>query len=243
MKYEYQISGMHCASCVEKVRKSLEGLPGVSSVLVSLSPPRAEIVMSPALSLEVLNGAVKEAGRYTLSEHVAAPFAQDNRENLSAPVELRSLRPLFVIVSYICGGSLLRAILGGDFAFEALMKTFMGGFFVVFSMFKMIDLRGFADGYSTYDLLAQRSRKYALAYPFLELALGIAYLANWAVLVANFLTVLLMSIGSVGVFRALRDKKAIQCACLGTALNLPMTKVTLVEDVAMGAMAVMMILM
>ena len=43
---------------------------------------------------------------------------------------------------------------------------------------KVIDLNGFADGYSTYDLLAKRSRPYALAYPFIELALGILELGR-----------------------------------------------------------------
>ena len=33
------------------------------------------------------------------------------------------------------------------------------------------------------------------------------------------------------------------CACLGTALNLPMTKVTLVEDLTMAAMAAGMLLL
>ena len=50
-----------------------------------------------------------------------------------------------------------------------------------------------------------------------------------------------MAIGSIGVFQALREKKTIQCACLGTALKLPMTKVTLIEDVGMGVMALLML--
>jgi hypothetical protein len=45
------------------------------------------------------------------------------------------------------------------------------------------------------------------------------------------------------VLRALWDKRAIRCACLGTALNLPMTKVTLVEDLTMAAMAALMLIM
>jgi hypothetical protein len=44
-------------------------------------------------------------------------------------------------------------------------------------------------------------------------------------------------VSAVGVLKALLDRRAIRCACLGTALNLPMTKVTLVEDLGMAAMA------
>ena len=50
-----------------------------------------------------------------------------------------------------------------------------------------------------------------------------------------------MLVGAAGVLKALLDKRAIRCACLGTALNLPMTKVTLVEDLTMASMAAAML--
>ncbi len=50
-----------------------------------------------------------------------------------------------------------------------------------------------------------------------------------------------MSIGSVGVLRSLMQKRKIQCACLGTVFELPMTTVTLVENVGMAVMAAMML--
>ena len=53
------------------------------------------------------------------------------------------------------------------------MHAFMGFFLVAFAMLKLFDLPGFADGFQMYDLLAKRSRTYALLYPFLELALGL----------------------------------------------------------------------
>jgi hypothetical protein len=76
-----------------------------------------------------------------------------------------------------------------------------------------------------------------------ELGLGVAYLLNFAPVATNTVTLVLMLVGASGVLRALWDKRAIRCACLGTALNLPMTKVTLVEDLAMAAMAAVMLIM
>ncbi|HYF54378.1 MAG TPA: MauE/DoxX family redox-associated membrane protein, partial [Salinarimonas sp.] len=122
-----------------------------------------------------------------------------------------------------------------------LMLDFMAGFFLVFSFFKLLDLRGFADAYRSYDVIARRSRLWALAYPFVELALGVAYLLRWQLTVVNAVTLVLMIVGSVGVVRALLQKNRIRCACLGTALNLPMTTVTLVEDLGMAAMAALML--
>jgi len=75
-----------------------------------------------------------------------------------------------------------------------------------------------------------------------ELALGVAYRLGFALMVTNIITLVVMLIGAVGVLKALLDKRRIRCACLGTALNLPMTKVTLVEDLTMAAMAAAMLL-
>jgi len=49
-------------------------------------------------------------------------------------------------------------------------------------------------------------------------------------------TVVVLSITTVGVLRSLLQKAQIECACLGTALKLPMTEATLIEN---GIMLVM----
>jgi hypothetical protein len=140
-------------------------------------------------------------------------------------------------VAFLAGAVLLVAWRGGGWDWREAMLDFMAGFFLVFSFFKLLDLRGFADAYRSYDIVARRSRAYALAYPFMELALGVGYLMRWEPTITHAATLVLMLVGSVGVLRALLDKRAIRCACLGTALNLPMTTVTLVEDLGMAAMA------
>ena len=95
------------------------------------------------------------------------------------------LAPLFIILSYIVGGVFIRAWLANDYAFTSLMNNFMGGFFIVFSLFKFLNWSGFADAYSTYDIIASRSRQYGLLYPFIELLLGIAYFTGFAPFAIN----------------------------------------------------------
>jgi len=121
------------------------------------------------------------------------------------------------------------------------MRYFMAYFFLSFAFFKVLDLRGFADAYAEYDIVAKRSRSYALAYPFIEGALGVAYLTNWQPGLTNVLTIVVMTIGSIGVLRALLSKQQIRCACLGAVIKLPMTSITLIEDVGMVAMAAAML--
>jgi hypothetical protein len=198
--------------------------------------------MSRHVATEQLNEAVAERGDYQLKDthdktnHNPAAEAE-------TPQPAESLYPLFLIVAFIAGVVVLIAAAGGAFELGTMMRHFMAGFFIVFAFFKLLDPPGFVSAYRGYDLLARRSKAWAWAYPYVELGLGVAYLLNFAPVATNTITLILMLVGAVGVLRALLDKRAIRCACLGTALNLPMTKVTLVEDLTMAAMAALMLIM
>lgn len=80
-----------------------------------------------------------------------------------------------------------------------------------------------------------------MAYPWLEVALGLMFLLGWFPLLANSITLAIMLIGLFGVVAAVRRKQAIQCACLGTVFNLPMSSVTIIENSIMALMAAAMI--
>jgi hypothetical protein len=105
------------------------------------------------------------------------------------------------------------------------MRTFMGGFFIAFSFFTLLNLSGFADAYATYDIAAMRLRSYRYIYPFIELGRGVAYLAASG-LVTDLVTLAVMSLSTVGVVRSLLKKHAIRCACQGALFYLPMSKIT-----------------
>jgi hypothetical protein len=123
------------------------------------------------------------------------------------------------------------------------MHDFMGFFLVVFSMFKFFDMEGFADGFQMYDLLARQARPYAHVYPFLELGLGLGYLAHFQPVFIYSATVIIMTFGSLGVFNALRKDLDLNCACMGTVLHVPLSTVALVEDLGMAAMATVMLVL
>ena len=117
----------------------------------------------------------------------------------------------------------------------------MGGFFLVFSFFKLLDLKGFAMSYKSYDIPTKIWPTFGFIYPFIELILGILYLKNIAPIATNIFTFLLMSISILGVIISVRKKQTIKCACLGTGFNLPMSTITIIEDGLMILMAGYMI--
>jgi hypothetical protein len=161
---------------------------------------------------------------------------QDN-----SPYAIRNFLPLIVIGTTIVLFTVTKQIVFGFNTYDA-MCDFMGSFFIVFSVFKIMNLRGFVEAYSTYDIIAKRFIVYAYLYPFFELGLGIMYLTRFQLLTANYITLLLMVVGSIGVAYELAQKRQIVCACLGAVFKIPMTYVTLVEDLMMGLMAFIMLI-
>lgn len=129
------------------------------------------------------------------------------------------------------------------FSFQSAMIDFMAAFFLIFGFFKLINITKFAQAYRMYDSIAQYSNLYAHAYPFIEIGLGLCYLFRIQLFTVNIITLILMSINSIGVYFALQKKETLMCACLGSLFKLPMTYVTLSEDLIMGLMALMMIFM
>lgn len=138
-------------------------------------------------------------------------------------------------------GIILLSLGYANFSSVNFMTAFMGVFFVVFAIFKLLDLRGFVSSYIGYDLIAKHSTAYAYLYPFIELGLGVAYLSN-APISISWVTLALMLIGALGVGQQLLRGSKIKCACLGTYIKLPLTTVSLTEDLLMAAMALYVII-
>lgn len=170
------------------------------------------------------------------SKHCKIEFDSHPESYLQAKPWYQTYYPLILIAVYLLG-----VVFWTDSNPMKMMAHFMSGFFLIFSFFKLLNLRGFVDAYRTYDLLAKKIKIYAWIYPFLELALGLAYLKDSPAFPIHLFTFVLMILSSIGVIQALLQKNRIECACLGTVFKLPMSKVTLTEDLLMAAMSLLMI--
>lgn len=120
---------------------------------------------------------------------------------------------------------------------QKFMYNFMGYFFIFLSLFKFFDLKGFVNGFSTYDLLTKRFRIYGYFYPFIELGLGLAYLGQYNLLMINWITLIVMTISGIGVLKSILSGQKVKCACLGTVLNVPLSTVSILENFGMSMMA------
>lgn len=239
MKFTYRIEGMHCTACIDKIKTTLS--PHYKVVDISLTPPQLQIEADKIPMLNDLNAHIANAGTY----HLELDSSQDGQEiksNAPTPSGVSAYYPIFLIAAYIIGVAGLNNIHAYEINWHGLMNQFMAGFFLVFSAFKLLDIRGFAEGYATYDLLARRWYAYGYIYPFLELSLGILYLTEWIPITTAIATIIIMGFSSLGVINSLLKKQTFQCACLGTILKVPLSSITLIEDLTMVVMAIIVLL-
>jgi copper chaperone CopZ len=227
----FKITGMTCDNCRNSVENALRKT--FPNVLVTLNPPQA--TFENDVDLDDVRTALVPYPKYKV-ENSEPLFAFVKNEDIGSKSFFQTYLPLFLIGAYISVASFA----GVDgLSVMGWMTNFMAGFFLVFSFFKLLDLRGFADAFKGYDIIAKRFSVYGFIYPFLELALGLAFLFRFAPYASNIATFILMSLGSIGVAKAVSSGSKIRCACLGTVLNLPMSTITLVEN---GLMIVMSVL-
>ena len=238
-------TSMTCGSCVSKVRPFLDSEPSIVRWEPDLNDPRklirAELV--PDAIPGRLVDLVQQAG-FTAALIPDEPSQKAQTEPVlqQSKFNLLTYQPLFLVITYVIGLSALVQFQQSAWLWSGFMTYFMGFFFLGFAFFKLLNVAKFADAFSTYDIVAKRSRIYGLLYPWIEVGLGLLFVTGTWLLAANIATAIVMSIGLIGVVAAVRKKQVIQCACLGTAFNLPMSVVTIIENSVMIAMAVMMLL-
>ncbi|WP_282136529.1 heavy-metal-associated domain-containing protein [Seonamhaeicola maritimus] len=231
MNQIYTVTGMTCGSCKASVEEALTNLSDVEEAVVDLTTSQVVLELSGNISVEKLQEALSD--KYTISEKKRVVQPKEKSE-------LKQLFPLFLIFGYIIIASFLLNY--KPWGVNSFMLDFMGLFYIVFSFFKLLDLKGFPQSFRMYDPLAKVMPIYSWIYPFIEVALGIMFLMRIEIPLALVVTLIVLGITTIGVTKTLFDKKSIQCACLGTALRLPMTKATFIENSIMIVMAIIMLI-
>ena len=238
MNQTFLVSGMTCLSCKINVENSINSHEHVTEAIVDFEKKELIVNSNKYLELKIFQKLL--SSKYMIS-------IKDHKENFKpkAPLEyqekskIHQLKPLLLIILYITTASILLHY--NNWLWDEFMLDFMGLFFIVFSFFKMLDLNGFAQSFKMYDPLAKRIPVYGWIYPFIETTLGLMFLIRYEINVALIITLIVLVVTTIGVTKTLLAKKSIQCACLGTALKLPMTEATFIENAIMIVMAIMMI--
>jgi len=228
---KFAIEGVRCGSCIAKIEKMLLDVPGISIALIEDDRRTLAVTHELTAPLQTINDRLGSVGGYRIRPR---GLISDVRTNILHYRPLITISLLVVLIA-LC----LQPLRDGDSS--RIMADLMAVYFLVFGSLKVVNHRAFADAYAGYDWLAVRSHFYAGAYPFLEVSLGLAYLISPHAFVLNLVVALLMLEKAWSVHRALGKGNIKQCACLGGFFSIPISKVTVFEDLLMAAMATIML--
>ncbi len=244
MTHTYQLTGMTCGSCESKVQTTLAQVDGVEAVEVSKEQATATIRSQKQLPFSLLESQLSQLGdKYSIYN---TSIAEQKEERKAESLEqerswFETYKPVLLIFTYIFLITGLIEFISTDVDVNRWMRHFMAGFFLTFSFFKMLNLKGFKESYQMYDVIAKRIPSWGYVYAFAELILGVAFLINYNPVITNTVTLVIMSISIIGVLQSVLNKQTIKCACLGDVFNLPMSTVTIIEDGLMIAMSAYML--
>jgi copper chaperone CopZ len=234
MTHTYQLTGMTCGSCEAKVKTALLSLENVTAIEVSKENNSATITMDTHITLSKFKEVLEDKYQISSIEH--------NETVEQTKSWFATYKPVILIFLYVFLASGLVELISENVDLLRWMRHFMAGFFLTFSFFKMLNLKGFKESYLMYDIIARKIPAWGYVYAFTELLLGIAYLTNFEPILTNTVTFIVMSVSIIGVLKTVLDKKTIKCACLGDVFNLPMSTVTIIEDGLMIAMSLGMLI-
>lgn len=239
---------MTCQGCVASVKQKLLAVDGVKEVAINLEKGEAEIEIGNTISISAFKNVLPEKYTIEVKEESRVdsnlPFdklrvTKENKKRVNKKTKFQQLKPLLLIFVYLFSAAFLLNY--SNWITREAMLDFMGLFYIVFSFFKFLDLKGFPESFRMYDPLAKAIPFYGWIYPFIEFALGLLFLMRFKITLALVVTIIILGITTFGVVKTLLDKKSIRCACLGTALQLPMTEATFIENSIMLLMAITML--
>ena len=233
MKTTFKISGMTCNGCRSTVENKLSSLDGVDHAQVNLTNGEAIVYSKNPISFSLISNSLPS--KYRVIRNIPD---QDNE--IMKSNKIKQLKPLFIILGYISVTSILLNF--RNWNSTNAMLDFMGLFYIIFSFFKILDIKGFSTSFKMYDPLAKKITIYGYIYPFIEILLGLMFLTRIEVNIALLITIIILGITSVGVTKTLLNKRTINCACLGTTLKLPMTEATFIENAIMITMAIVLLI-
>ena len=118
-----------------------------------------------------------------------------------------------------------------------LMNNTMGTILLVFGGLKLFDLQKFSNIFAKYNLISKQIPYYSYFYPFIEIILAIALFFRYSLNIVYGLIIILMIISLISVSISLYQGQNLRCGCLGSFFHLPLSYVTISENVVMLLMS------
>tara|TARA_B100001057_G_scaffold485965_1_gene566389 strand:- start:6783 stop:7493 length:711 start_codon:yes stop_codon:yes gene_type:complete len=231
--FYFKIKGIKCEKCINEIYSDLKQNEELNHIEINFSENQLKLSSTKNLT-------EKKIQSYLKSKYKVTEITKEENLNKTSFKKLKQLFPLFLIITYILFSSILLNY--NNLIINEFMLDFMGQFFIIFSFFKFLNLRGFKNSFKIYDPLAKKFNFYGWLYPIVETLLGISFLMRFEYQIFAYFSILILTPTTIGVIKVLNKGEEIKCACLGSILNVPMTEATLLENGLMILMSLALII-
>ena len=235
IKNIYKVQGMTCDDCVQTIKTKLELENEITEVNISLSESKLTVISNKNYEPEDLNKIIKNIGNYYIENNKSNKYKQGNLIDY-----IKTYKPILLALFFVVLLAVISSI-ERSFSYKEFFRLYMGYFFIIFSFLKLQNIKQFALSFSKYDPISQKFFKFGIIYPFLELLLGILFILNFLGLTINILTIIIFIPQTIGVIIKLKNNEKISCACVGTSTEIPISNLTILENIIMCLMAIYMI--
>ena len=118
---------------------------------------------------------------------------------------------------------------------QKFMKNTMATVLILFGFLKLFNLSRFVHILSKYDLISKNFNLYGYLYPFIEILLGflLLILKKNKLKIVNQSIIYLMIISIISVLISILKGEKLRCGCLGSFFHIPLSYVTLSENIFM----------
>lgn len=235
IKNTYKVQGMTCDDCVQTIKTKLELENEITEVNISLSESKLTVISNKNYEPEDLNKIIKNVGNYYIENNKSNKYKQGKLIDY-----IKTYKPILLALFFVVLLAVISSI-ERSFSYKEFFRLYMGYFFIIFSFLKLQNIKQFALSFSKYDPISQKFFKFGIIYPFLELLLGILFILNFLGLTINILTIIIFIPQTIGVIIKLKNNEKISCACVGTSTEIPISNLTILENIIMCLMAIYMI--
>lgn len=258
---KYHIIGLKCMNCCKSIKRDLKKIEGIIDIIIEFETKELIIKTENVISDRVLNSVITKKDIYLRNQESPLIESKDMSNKISMNIYkpqvvkthkekspgivwcLSKFQPLLIILAYIIVSSILMEIREPIFEGMRFCSYIMGWTFLYFSFLKMLNLCKFAKSFQKYDLISRFIPIYSYFYPFIEGFLSIMFFYRLFPIVINSIALFLLVINLIGVVIVLKSGKSVDCACVGAVFKLPMTVVTIIEDLIMIIMCIVMLAM
>ncbi len=126
-----------------------------------------------------------------------------------------------------------------------VMINSMAAFFGVFGIFQLLAYQEFVNVFPKYDPIAKVVPGYARIYPILSVTIGVLYFLNLFSPWRDILVAIITTIAFIGISVTIysdKKKERVHCVCLGNAIKLPISTITVLENLVMSVMSIIIII-